>query len=729
MPLITHRIRTAAGVSLLGIMLQAVTPALGQSYWPINQPEISGEITGTATAPADTGNVPEAEEQMPAKLAQAVTGQPQLAPSTNSEVDETALRYFARQGDTRRLEIEIARLQALYPQWTPPADPLAVPVNVDERLEAIWQLYSQGRLSEARQAIGQRQADEPNWQPPADLLDRLALAEARERLVNASTIDQYEAVIRIASDNPHLLTCSEVDVLWRVAEAFALTDRQPRARDAYRYILTSCDNQQQRLATLQNASQLLDQPLLDELLALEQVNGGANGEFASVRDDIARNAVAEGGENASLVVPTEQLTRLERLASEGGNASDARLLGWYYLQRDNYTEAENWFRRARETEDSADASEGLALALMARGQHAEAEDVVYRWRGESEDIRKVYLAAAANLLGMEPRPVVTSEVLSRIVAEAVAARDVPTARQLGWYARAWEQHQTAGQWFTTALGWDVDDEPSAYGLALTRHLLGDTAGLTEIKRIWSGRSERIQQVGVATTEPAPAPSAIAQIQPAPLTTTPQMAPSAAKTAQPAPSRPAVAPAQQTAVASTRAPAPAARQSCTTHVNPETLSSEAALQRGWCLMEANRPMEAVRAFEVVLRNGSERMRRDAAWGQSLAYLRVDLVDKASVAAVAAPQDPRRASELQTAILAQRAAGAFERGRYVETLLALDQRAQIAPERIDLMVLRGYAYLNLRRLEDARRVFQAVAGTGDREGIRGMAAVEARAQETQ
>ena len=55
------------------------------------------------------------------------------------------------------------------------------------------------------------------------------------------------------------------------------------------------------------------------------------------------------------------------------------------------------------------------------------------------------------------------------------------------------------------------------------------------------------------------------------------------------------------------------------------------------------------------------------------------------------------------------------------MALDQRAQIAPERNDLMVLRGYAYLNLRRYGDAERVFQAVAGTGNRDGLRGLAAV--------
>lgn len=695
MPVTLMRIG-AIGIAWLSLWLAAAGAAQAQNHWRIDDPATSEDVTGTAMSPLPIHELLTAQEQMPPVLAQA---RPDAADAT-PDVDESALRYFARQGDTRRLEIEIARLRVLYPNWTPPADPLAAPVNGDERLEAIWLLYSQGRLAEARQAIAERQAQEPDWQPPGDLLDRLALAEARERLVNASEIDQYGTVIAIASENPQLLTCGEVDVLWRVAGAFAQTERQARAHDAYRYILTNCDEQGERLATMQNATQLLPEPLVDDLLTLERFDAAGAGEFASVRDDLARDAVARGGRDAAVTAPAGQLARVERLAREERDASDARLLGWYHLLRENHEQAEEWFRIALASEDSADASEGLALALVARGQYAEAEAVIYPWRGENDDTRGVYLSAVANLLGMEPRVVLPEEVLSRMVTEVAAARDVPSARQLGWYARAWEQHPTAGRWFSTALRWDPDDEPSAYGLALTRHLLGDAAGLGEIKRLWAGRSDRIRQVGTGVTEAAPVPS----IPPQP--------------AGPAPRAAAVAdhavPAQSRAQAQRR-------RSCPGHVHPESLSPNAALDRGWCLMDANRPLEAAQAFEVALRGSAERIRRDAAYGQSLAYLRVGLVDNAAVAAAKAPQDVPRAIELQTSILAERALGAFERGRYVETLIALDQRSQIAAERVDLMVLRGYAYLRLGRPNDARRVFEAAAGTGSRDGLRGLAEV--------
>ncbi|EJZ23165.1 hypothetical protein RCCGEPOP_01042, partial [Rhizobium sp. Pop5] len=115
----------------------------------------------------------------------------------------------------------------------------------------------------------------------------------------------------------------------------------------------------------------------------------------------------------------------------------------------------------------------------------------------------------------------------------------------------------------------------------------------------------------------------------------------------------------------------------------------------------------------------KVREDAAYGQSLAYLRAGLSSNAAVAATKAPQNRQRAAELQVAILADRALSAFDAGRYRETLIYLDQRAQLQQERIDLMVLRGYSYLNLKMYDDAGRIFEAAAATGSRDATRGLA----------
>lgn len=619
--------------------------------------------------------------------------------------DLSALRYFAAQGDTARLQAEIARLRSLYPNWTPPADPLAVPVNGDQKLEAMWLLYSQGRYAEVRRAITDRQTAEAGWQPPADLVERLDVAEARTRLVNASNLKQYATVIGIGAATPSLLNCSDVDVLWRVAEAFIETGRAQRGIDAYSYILKNCTDTAQRVATIQKAETLLPYADLQSLLALEKTGADGVREFDPLRDDLARRFVADANKKPELTIAPEYVERLRRLAEQDRQAADSLLLGWYYIRHKDMTEAEKWFRASRQKEDTASASQGLALALIARNASAEAEDVMYRWRDDSEEATATYLASTASLLAGDPPPTVPEPVLQRVATTVLDKHYVPTAQQLGWYARAFGQWQTAIRWFETALQWKPDDEPSAYGLVVTRQQLNDRAGVEEIQRAWAGRSERIARLGMLTNRSAPS-------APAPQVAAEQ------------PYRPVA----QQGYAAERAPAPPARAAAPSKSSRRTgcsvtdtvsgLSPDQANMRGWCLMDMNRPMEAADAFEIALKSPSRNVREDAAYGQSLAYLRLGLTRSAAVAATKSPQRPERSSELQVAILANRALAAFDSKRYREAIVYLDQRTMLQPEPMDLMVLRGYALIKLGMLEDARRIFQAVAATGNRDGLKGL-----------
>ncbi|MBC2803244.1 cellulose synthase [Rhizobium ruizarguesonis] len=654
----------------------------------------------------------------------------QAAAPAQPAVDESALRYFASRGDKVRLQAEISRLQALYPNWVPPADPLAVPQNGDKQLEAMWQLYSDGRYAELRKAVADRQAADAGWQPPADLLDRLDVAEARARLVNASDLKQYATVVDIAAATPSLLTCSEVDVLWRVAEAFIQTERAQRGQDAYTYILKNCANPAERQATVEKASTLLAYQPMQALLTLERPAADGSKEFDAIRDNLTRRFMAEGNDDPKLVIAPDYIARLEKLAETGGLASDALLLGWYQLRRNNDADAEKWFRAARAKQDSAAASQGLALALIARKAPEEAEDVMFRWRADSEDATSTYLAATANLMALQPPADLAEDVLHRIATEVIARKYVPTAQQFGWYARSLNQFQTAARWFETALAWKSDDEPSAYGLVITREQLSDRKAVLDLQRAWAGRSSRITNLEDTSSlipnavTPPPEKGTLAAQQPAAQPTqNPPTEP------LPAERRITLQPGSQVVVRAAR-PAmetvtvprgPRQTRGCSTTIDAGQLKPADALSRGWCLMDINRPMEAISAFEAALQSPTRKVREDAAYGQSLAYLRAGLSGNAAVAATKAPQNRQRAAELQVAILADRALSAFDAGRYRETLIYLDQRAQLQQERIDLMVLRGYCYLNLKMYGDATRIFEAAAATGSRDAARGLADV--------
>ena len=141
------------------------------------------------------------------------------------------------------------------------------------------------------------------------------------------------------------------------------------------------------------------------------------------------------------------------------------------------------------------------------------------------------------------------------------------------------------------------------------------------------------------------------------------------------------------------------------------------------MDLNRPLEAAESFGVALLSSDRHISEDAAYGQSLAYLRLGLTDRAAVAATKSPMRAERARELQASILADRAVQAFQSERYRETLLYLDQRTQVQQEPIDLMVLRAYSYMNLNRPYDALRLFEAAAATGNRDASRGLADAKA------
>jgi cellulose synthase operon protein C len=632
--------------------------------------------------------------------------------STSSEkpgapaVDETALRYFARQGDTRRLNAEIARLRSLYPDWTPPADPLKGPSVSDPQLDRLWSLYAKGQFAQARAAIAERQSADSKWLAPKDLTDQLDLADERGRLVNASNAKQYETVIQIAASTPNLRTCGDVDVLWRTAEAFAATDRKSRAADAYRYILTNCTNKQERAATMQKAAVVLPRSDLDELLALART-GPDGDDLQTLHEYVARGSVAEAGSQPNAKVNADDIALLEKAAEQGSTALDPLLLGWYWLRHGDAAKAQHWFQTSYERENGAEAAEGLALALIQLKKPAEAEVALARWRDANDAAGKTYLSTAAGLLSEQPPPTIAPDVLARIVDAVVKRRDAATAQLLGWYSHAFKQDDTAARWFAAALAWKPDDEPSAYGLAIADLSLNRRPALLALERTWKSRSLRI----AALTDPAVARALAAGSQPtqAPAAgsdTTQQLAAAplpGTATGSAAPNGPQSAPGRQSAKAVADFVAiaePATRSEAKTQ----------GLPGAWRLLQLNRPAEAAAAFSGSLAQASSKGRGDAAYGLALADLQLGLLGEADNAAQLAPRNDARSQQLHVSILREKILQAYAAGRYRDTINGLDTMSAMAPESVDLMTVRGWSYFHLQRYEEAQRVFEALAAAG-------------------
>jgi cellulose synthase operon protein C len=675
---------------------------------------IAVAILGFAAIAQQTGsgnNQPPAES--PTSTPPANGSQPQ--------VDESALRYFASQGDTRRVNAEIARLRALYPNWTPPSDlsqlsGAAAAAAPDPLIERLWNLYREDRIAEVRAAIAERQSSDPNWKAPEELVTALETVEARRRLTNASDTGQWRTVLQVATEAPSLLTCVNVDVLWRVAEAFARTDQPNRTRDVYTYLLQNCANPGERLATLQKALTLLPEQQVATLLQFERKTGESPDDFTSIRDELARRRVERASLDSKVTASAEDLAVVERLIQNTNEAGPVLILGWYNYHHGNPARGLELFKTALDRNGGTKAAEGYAMSLRALERLSDAEAFAYEWRERAPENMKIYLDVATALLSQDPPPRLEPSVIARIVPVVTAQRFSDAAQALGWYSYNTEQIRTARDWFRTALTWKADDEASAYGLALTTQRLTDRAGFNAVVAQWRGRSQRIADLADGAN-----PASRRQ----PIVTQPVVA--QAPMPEPIESAPPPVQPRQVMVEGVETEQTFARtednvrrrqtqarsalgRNCAMTRNPAGLSGDSALTRGWCLMEINRPMEAVAAFDQATATGSSRAREEAAYGKSLAYLRKNLTSEAAIAAAEAPQTRERRVELGASILTQRALAAYRDGRYVETLLALSERARIVPEQNDLLLIRGWSYLKLGRYNDAEKVFRAVQQTG-------------------
>jgi tetratricopeptide (TPR) repeat protein len=429
-----------------------------------------------------------------------------------------------------------------------------------------------------------------------------------------------------------------------------------------------------------------------------------------------------------MTVPAAELAEIEKLARDGKEADDALLLGWYLYRHQQPDKAADLFKSALDRGGGAKAAEGYVLALGASGRGLDAVPVAYEWREATVETKKAYTDVMIALLAADPPRKLPPDMLAQFVPFVNSERSAEGAEALGWFAYNTGQVRTAENWFKASLGWR-ETEAAAFGLAVVKKRLGDRAGFDSLVRIWRDRSPRIAR--------------LASSRAAGPTIDPGLA---VRTAWNALSEPrgdtlgdAVPLARDEIEAEDRddsgaeRAAPirlAARQSpCALgRPRPETMAAELALTFAWCLMDLERPLEALPYFERALTIGSAPVKSHAAYGKSLAYLRKGLTDEAAVSAAAAPQDERRNAELTTGILTQRALAFYKEKRFTETLITLDERAKYIPEQNDLMMLRGWSYFELGRYDEAEQVFRAVLKTGfSTEGNRGIAAIQSRTKQ--
>ncbi len=646
---------------------------------------------------------------------------PGVAAAPAGPVDTSAVAYYASKQDAARVDAELRRLRTLYPNWQPPADPMSLRLTpIDESEDKpLWELFGADKLDELDVEIARRKVADPSWSPPDDLVTKLATKRVRSALVAASDRKDFAAVVDLATTHPELVVPVDLDVSWRVAEAYGRTGATEQALKINQTILTSSQDPAERLATVRKAMVSLGPTEIEKLVTMGKPAPDGRPEFDAVDLDLVRQRVGRvlGGPGGDTAAPAD-VARLEAAAARPGDATDAALLGWLYSKRQDWTKASGWFQTAlkiapdpaQAKPEDAKVAQGAVIALRATNQATEAEALAYRWREADPALTLLYLdSVEADLT--KPKPVALApDRLKQFGGVTTTTQSGDGAQALGWYAYNVGQYKAALAWFQKAMAWQPRDS-TALGVALSLKQTGDKAALaaflkdngptfpslvalidtrTSLKAPPAGDAPRADPVAPRRKRVDARPPVAAVVEAAPVADATPVAEAAPVDDQPR-SR------SRSRAAPTGRP-----QGCRA---AETYSSpSAALQTGWCLLSLKRAKEAALAFAAARQDSATRV--DAAYGEALANLRNNRTDEAIAAAGSVGLTPVRRSEIGLAALAQAAATAFDEGRYKDTLQALNKRRMFEGEPRDLAILRAWSTYHTGHRDEANSMFTAL-----------------------
>jgi hypothetical protein len=460
----------APGQNPFGAVASTGSPLAAPTTRPASAPQVSA-----ATAPMSltTGSIG-AQPNMPAATDTAdATGE--------VKVDDTALRYYAKTRDLKRLGAELRRLKALYPNWEASEDLFNQTTSIDE--QPLWDMYAAGNYAGARVELARLATSNPQWKPSTDLVTKLELGESRKLIDRAYARANWTQIIATAQQEPQLLVCSEMNTMWQVGEALARNKDMARAFELYKYILTQCDGDKERLATIQKASLLLPDAGITSLMAFAHTTPDGTSEFANIGFDNLRKrlgAISSGDQLAQ--APTdEELQSFASYVQSSQSSSDAGLFGWYYYNRQEWQAANAWFMAGTRYGDDLKNVEGVILTLRNLGKTADAFTLASRYATKSDDIRKEYIEIVASALTDDASTLkLADKDLDTFKSYTLDAKSALGAQALGWKLLADKGTKDAQAMFAQSVSWEPT-EGGVIGMAVVAARAKNAAALTSLK--------------------------------------------------------------------------------------------------------------------------------------------------------------------------------------------------------------------------------------------------------
>ena len=441
-------------------------------------------------------------------------------------VDETALRYYASQRNTARVEAEIRRLKALHPGWTPPTNPYA-PAGAGNDEQPFWDLFAADRLNELHAGLALREKREPGWRPSRELADKLRRKEATNAMVAAENAGDWAQALRIADDAPDILNCGSIDADWRVAEAFINLGKRSRAFEIYQAILSTCTTHDERLATVRKAIPRFPADDVKRLFDMGAKMQDGTGEFDSARVDLTRARIAEiNAGQSSHTIEADDLAAFFAAAKKSGERVDFALAGWYEFKLGQWADADVWFALGTPPKPSADDLDGKfvlghGLSLLKLGKPDDARRLAWSWRANAQALTDLYVSATlAELADEGDATVLTEADLADFAGVVRESKSFEGASALGWRNLKFRAYDSGAEWFKMAIGYrgidvlanpdgansDAAKTDSAGLKAIEGEVLALAAGgrlaeAADVAEIWRGASPALADsfISVVTT--------------------------------------------------------------------------------------------------------------------------------------------------------------------------------------------------------------------------------------
>lgn len=422
-----------------------------------------------------------------------------------ADVDESALRYYAANGQRERAEAEGRRLMALHPGWTVPPEVWTDRASPPDE-KPLWQLFANNDIDGLKRAIAERGKAEPGWRPSDDLARKLARKELRLALLAHAGKAQWLAISDLAGSFGKGADVDDVELAWIVAEGFARSDRQPEAFALLGAILARRVDPQERRATIQKALALLPMADVEQLLAMGKMGSDGAPEFAALAIDVTRGRIAAilHDEREASLEPAE-IKAFEDYARAADDPSQPGLVAWLALKQNRLPDALQWFKHAIARGGDATIAHGLAHTLLRLGHRREVEEVAFAWRGPLTNNAILFIDVLETELTKPVPPSIEPERLARYARVTLETRSAEGAQGLGWYAYNSCQFETALGWFQRASAWQPK-ENTIYGQALALQRLKRQREFVELVNRYDGLFPKVVELAFAgPTEELPGP--------------------------------------------------------------------------------------------------------------------------------------------------------------------------------------------------------------------------------